>query len=119
MASTPVENEHLVEQFDLLGHHLAELHDRIDPDDLDSLDALQGAVQHHNELAKIIDPEAMIEWPSECPRQAVRVVDGRTRNLVVTVRTLPWGDYSQMSVDIFARANKTPSCGDCALLIDR
>lgn len=63
MAPTPEEIEHLVEQLNLLGDHLAELHDRIDPDDSDSLDALQGAISHYNELAKVLDPEAAIEWP--------------------------------------------------------
>jgi hypothetical protein len=63
MPLSPEELEHLADELNLLGDHLAELHDRIDPDDADSLDSLQGALGHYNELAKIIDPEAAIKWP--------------------------------------------------------
>jgi hypothetical protein len=63
MVPSPEEAEHLADELNLLGDHLAELHDRIDPDDSDSLDSLHGALGHYNELAKIIDPDAAIEWP--------------------------------------------------------
>jgi hypothetical protein len=65
MALSPENSQRLSEQLNLLGDHLGELHDRIDPDDADSIDALRRAVGHYNELAKIIDPEAAIEWPDE------------------------------------------------------
>jgi hypothetical protein len=64
MPLSPEEVEHLADELNLLGDHLAELHDRIDPDDADSMDSLRRAVGHYNELAKIIDPAAAIEWPS-------------------------------------------------------
>jgi len=64
MPQSPEDTAHLVDQLNLLGDHLAELHDRIDPDDAASMDSLRGAVGHYNELAKIIEPEAAIEWPS-------------------------------------------------------
>ncbi len=62
---SPEEIEHLADELNLLGDHLAELHDRIDPDDTDSMDSLHRAVGHYNELAKTLDPEATIEWPSD------------------------------------------------------
>ena len=65
MSASPEEIERLADELDLLGDHLAELHERMDPDDADSLDSLNRAVGHYNELAKIIDPEAVIEWPSD------------------------------------------------------
>lgn len=39
MPPSPEELEHLADELNLLGDHLAELHDRIDPDDADSLDS--------------------------------------------------------------------------------
>jgi len=62
---SPEQIEHLSDELNLLGDHLAELHDRIDPDDADSMDSLGRAVGHYNELAKTLDPEAAIEWLSE------------------------------------------------------
>jgi hypothetical protein len=64
MSPSPEEIEHLADALNLLGDHLAELHHRIDPDDADSIDSLRGAFSHYNELARIIDPEAAIEWPA-------------------------------------------------------
>jgi hypothetical protein len=65
MSPSSEEIERLAEQLNLLGDHLAELHHRIDPDDSDSIDALRHAVGHYNELAKVIDPDAAIAWPSD------------------------------------------------------
>jgi hypothetical protein len=65
MSQSPEEAAHLVDELNLLGDHLAELHDRIDPDDAASMDSLRGAIGHYNELAKIIEPEAVIEWRSD------------------------------------------------------
>ena len=64
MSLSPEEVEELSDQLNLLGDHLAELHDRIDPDDERSMDSLKRAVGHYNEMAKIIDPDGAIEWPS-------------------------------------------------------
>jgi hypothetical protein len=65
MSPSPEETAHLVDELNLLGDHLAELHDRIDPDDATSMDSLRGAIGHYNEMAKIIEPEAVIEWHSD------------------------------------------------------
>ena len=53
----------LVDQLDLLGDHLAELHERIDPDDEASMASLIGAMGHYNALAVIIDPESKLDIP--------------------------------------------------------
>lgn len=63
MSLSPEDIKYISDQLGLLGDHLAELHDRIDPDDERSMDSLQRAVEHYNDLAKVIDPDAAIEWP--------------------------------------------------------
>jgi len=55
------QRDRLVDQLNLLGDHLAELHDRIDPDDEAAMDSLVRAVGHYNELARIIDPEGALD----------------------------------------------------------
>jgi hypothetical protein len=64
MPLPPEEVAYLADVLNLLGDHLAELHDRIDPDDERSMDSLERAVGHYNDLAKFIDPDAAIDWPS-------------------------------------------------------
>jgi hypothetical protein len=65
MANLDDQRAHLADQLNLLCDHLAELHDRIDPDDEASMDSLIRAIGHYNELAKIIDPEATLSLPSD------------------------------------------------------
>jgi hypothetical protein len=65
MSLSPEDIEYISDQLGLLGDHLAELHDRIDPDDERSMDSLRRAVEHYNDMAKLIDPDEAIEWPGE------------------------------------------------------
>ena len=63
MAYSDEQVEVLVDQIDLLGDHLAELHERMDPDDEASRDSLIGAIGHYNILASIIDPTSKLDIP--------------------------------------------------------
>jgi hypothetical protein len=65
MAGLDDSRAQLADDLNLLGDHLAELHDRIDPDDEASMDSLLRAMGHYNDIAKIIDPEAALDLPSD------------------------------------------------------